>query len=696
MRPEILYPFFAETLSLPGVGGRTAANLEKIIGGRILDIFWHLPFDIIDRRKCPRLIDIDHEQIATVKVTIDRHDIPPHRSRAPYKVWCSDETGTICLTFFHARSDYLLKELPEGKVRLISGKIEVFKNALQMNHPDYIVPLARKDEIPMIQPVYPLTAGISAKVMGKITRGALGKARKLPEWIDKNLLKHEGWPDWYSALQAVHEPKSQSDVMASSLNRRRLAYDEFLASQLAMEIMRLQMRKKKGRSFKPKGALKAQILKGLPYELTGAQKRTLKEIEGDMAEDFAMMRLLQGDVGSGKTVVALLAMLNAVETGAQAAIIAPTEILARQHLQSLTEMCSNIPINIEILTGRNKGKKREAILERLAAGEIDILIGTHALFQKDVIYKDLGMAVIDEQHRFGVEQRMALAAKANNMAMDIVAMTATPIPRTLTLTIYGDMDVSKLDEKPAGRKSVDTRTLPLQRLDEIVEGCRRALDKGTQIYWVCPLVEESEKLDLAAASARFKHLEQIFGEKVGLVHGKMKAKDKDDVMEKFTSGEVSLLIATTVIEVGVNVPNATIMVIEHAERFGLSQLHQLRGRVGRGDEQSVCLLLYGHLGNENAKARLKIMRETDDGFLIAEKDLKLRGAGELLGVRQSGIPDFKVASIEDHGDLIRVARDDARLILNKDPALSSERGKALKMLLYLFERDEGVKYLKSG
>ena len=696
MRPEILFPFFAETLSLTGVGGRTAANLEKIIGGRILDIFWHLPVGIIDRSKRPSLSHIKHEQIVTLEVNIDRHDIPPSRSKAPYKIWCSDDTGTICLTFFHARADYLLKEMPEGTIRLISGKAEIFNGALQMNHPDYMVSLARQDEIPMIQPLYPLTAGISAKLMSKITAGSLKKARILPEWIDPSFLKKQRWLSWYDALKMAHSPENEEGISPSSHARRRLAYDEFLANQLAMEIMRQKLKKKKGRSFKPDGILKAQILKDLPYELTNAQKRSLQEIELDMAEEAAMMRLLQGDVGSGKTVVALLAMVNALETGVQTAIIAPTEILARQHLESITDLCKNTSLKVEILTGRHKGKKREAILKRLSSGEINILIGTHALIQKDVIYKDLGMAVIDEQHRFGVEQRLALSAKANGIAMDVLAMTATPIPRTLTLTIYGDMDVSKLDEKPAGRKAIDTRTIPLQKLNDVVLGVGRAIKQNKQIYWVCPLVEESEKLDLAAAEERFLHLETLFGDKVGLVHGKMKAKDKDAVMEKFSAGEILILIATTVIEVGVNVPNATIMIIEHAERFGLSQLHQLRGRVGRADEQSTCLLLYGHLGSKNATSRLKIMRETDDGFIIAEEDLKLRGAGELLGTRQSGMPDFKIASLEDHGDLIGIARDDARLILNKDPELASERGKALKTLLYLFERDEGVKYLKSG
>ncbi|MBL4803206.1 MAG: ATP-dependent DNA helicase RecG [Emcibacter sp.] len=443
--------------------------------------------------------------------------------------------------------------------------------------------------------------------------------------------------------------------------------------------------------------MKQQLLDRLPYSLTRAQDESLAEIEQDLAQPFAMMRLLQGDVGSGKTVVALLAMLVSVETGAQAAIIAPTEILARQHFAGLCEMTEGMDVKVAILTGRDKGKARAKILAELAAGEIDILVGTHALFQKDVIYHDLAFAVIDEQHRFGVEQRMALTQKGRkDVSMDVLTMTATPIPRTLTLTAYGDMDVSRLYEKPPGRKPVDTRTIHLSRLDDVVQGIGRAITQGTRAFWICPLVEESEVLDLAAAEERYRHLEQIFGLRVGLVHGKMKPKEKDQVMERFVKGDIDILVATTVVEVGVNVPEATIMVIEHAERFGLSQLHQLRGRVGRGTEKSTCLLLYGALGEGAAKARLKIMRETEDGFVIAEEDLRLRGAGELLGTRQSGMPDFKVASLEEHGNLIAMARDDARLILEKDPDLKTARGQSLRILLYLFERDEGVKYLTSG
>ncbi|WP_417317525.1 ATP-dependent DNA helicase RecG [Emcibacter sp.] len=697
MRPEILYPFFAETVSLPGVGGRIAQLLDKVVGNRVLDLFWHFPVDVIDRRNSPQLSEVRHEQMVTVEVEIGAHDAPPPRTRRPYRIWCHDGTAQMQLIFFHAKGDYLRRQLPEGEKRLISGKVEIFNGQLQMSHPDYIVAPDKRDEIPVIEPVYPLTAGISGRVMGRIVRAALERAVELPEWMDAALKQREGWPGWHEALRALHYPETAADLDPSRKAHRRLAYDEFLANQLALALIRREAKKKKGRALTTEGPLVGKLIETLPYELTGSQKECIAEINGDLASPSAMMRLLQGDVGSGKTVVALASMLAAVQSGAQAALLAPTEILARQHYDSLREMAVALDIRIEVLTGRDKGKARTALLADLAAGEIDILVGTHALFQKDVIYHDLALAVIDEQHRFGVEQRMALAAKGKpGQGMDILAMTATPIPRTLTLTAYGDMDVSRLTEKPPGRQPVDTRTISHNRLDEVVRSLHRALEGGARIYWICPLVEESEKSDLAAAEDRFRQLDQIFPGRVGLVHGKMKGPEKDKVMAAFAAGDLDVLVATTVIEVGVNVPEATVMVIEHAERFGLAQLHQLRGRVGRGSGKSVCLLLYGNLASEAARARMKIMRETEDGFLIAEEDLRLRGAGELLGTRQSGMPDFRVASLEFHSDLIPVARDDARLILEKDPDLKTERGEALRVLLYLMEQDEGIRYLRSG
>tara|TARA_B100001939_G_scaffold282483_1_gene251539 strand:- start:1206 stop:3299 length:2094 start_codon:yes stop_codon:yes gene_type:complete len=697
MRPEILYPFFAETISLSGVGGRLAGLLEKPVGRRILDLLWHLPTDVIDRRLSPKLSEIRHEQIITVEVEIGNHEPPPAKSRRPYRIWCHDGTASLQLIFFHVKGDYLVRQLPVGSRRVISGRVEIFNGQLQMSHPDYMLSSERREEIPALEPVYPLTAGISGKMMTRIIRTALERVVDLPEWQDDALRRRQGWPGWKAALLNLHYPEGAGDLLPESPARRRLAYDEFLANQLALALVRRQSRRKKGRALRGGGKLTRQLYQNLPYELTSSQKACLEEIRADLAAPTAMMRLLQGDVGSGKTVVALISMLCAVESGAQAALLAPTEILARQHYESLKELTQELDLRLEVLTGRDKGKAREKTLAALAAGEIDILVGTHALFQKDVIYHDLALVVIDEQHRFGVEQRMALAAKGKEgESMNVLAMTATPIPRTLTLTAYGDMDVSRLTEKPPGRKPVDIRTIPLGRLDEVVQSLARAIRSGARIYWICPLVEDSEVTDLAAAEARHRELAQIFGDRVGLVHGKMKGRDKDQVMARFASGDLDILVATTVIEVGVNVPEATVMVIEHAERFGLAQLHQLRGRVGRGTGKSVCLLLYSNSGGETARARLRIMRETEDGFRIAEEDLRLRGAGEVLGTRQSGLPDFRVASLEAHQDLIPIARDDARLILEKDPELKSPRGRALRILLYLFEQDEGIKYLRSG
>jgi ATP-dependent DNA helicase RecG len=539
-----------------------------------------------------------------------------------------------------------------------------------------------------------LTAGLPHKTVLKAVRAALQRAPSLPEWIEPGLFRKVGWPAWDQAIRAVHAPEAETDLSPASAARRRLAYDELLANQLALGLVRASFRQLAGRPIKGDGRLRKVIVDALPFSLTAAQHRSLAEIDRDMAEPLRMLRLLQGDVGSGKTVVALLAMAQAVECGCQAALMAPTEILARQHLATLEVLAAPAGLRLGLLTGRDKGKARDRILSALAEGQIDILIGTHALFQEGVAFRDLALAVIDEQHRFGVHQRLDLAAKGQ--AVDMLVMTATPIPRTLMLTSYGDMDVSRLDEKPPGRKPVDTRVLPLARLPEVVEGVRRAIAHGAKVYWICPLVEESEKIDLAAAADRHAELSEIFGSRVGLVHGKMKGPAKDAQMAAFAGDGLDLLVATTVIEVGVNVPEATVMVVEHAERFGLAQLHQLRGRIGRGDRASSCLLLYGAPLSEAGKARLNILRESEDGFLIAEEDLRLRGAGELLGTRQSGLPEFRLADLEQHADLLATARDDARMLLETDPHLKTPRGQAVRTLLYLFERDSVVKTLRSG
>ncbi|MDP1628067.1 ATP-dependent DNA helicase RecG [Parvibaculum sp.] len=694
MRPEVLFPLFAPARSLPGIGPRLEALVEKLAGPKVVDLLWHLPSGLIDRRNRPAIAEVRDGDIATMEVTVGLH-IPPRTKRLPYRVHVFDDTGEMQIVFFNARPEHVAKLLPEGQRRIVSGRVEFYQGAPQMTHPDHMIGLDELADLPLLEPVYPLTAGLPLKAIQKAIRGALPRLPDLPEWQDGPWLKARGWAPWKNSLVAAHEPQSSADLESDASARARLAYDELLANQLALGLVRLRMRRLPGRSITGDGHLRKKVEAALPFALTGAQLRALAEISADMKSEHRMLRLLQGDVGSGKTVVALLAMLNAVEAGFQAAMMAPTEILARQHYTTLAPLCTAAGIRLELLTGREKGKRREDILMALANGDIDILVGTHALFQGDVTFSDLAFAVVDEQHRFGVHQRLMLTSKGGT-GTDVLVMTATPIPRTLTLTAYGDMDVSKLDEKPPGRKPVDTRALPLDRLNDVVAGLNRALARGDQVYWVCPLVEESDEVDAAAAEERHRHLQSIFGEKVGLVHGRMKAADKDAVMARFQAGEIRILVATTVIEVGVNVPTATVMVIEHAERFGLAQLHQLRGRVGRGGDKSSCLLLYQAPLGETAAARIKIMRETEDGFRIAEEDLRLRGAGELLGTRQSGLPSFRLANIETQQELLAAAYDDARLILDRDAELESPRGQALRILLYLFERDEAIRYLRSG
>jgi ATP-dependent DNA helicase RecG len=694
MRPAILFPLFAETRTLSGIGPKLQALIARVAGTRLVDLIFDLPVGLVDRSYRPKVAAAEAGRIATLALTVLEH-VPSRVKSQPYRVRCSDDTSLIDLVYFHADGDYLMKTLPPGSKRIVSGRVEVFRERPQMPHPDYVFAPEEADKLPLHEPVYGLTEGLPGKAMLRAVRGALDKVPAMPEWLDPALVKTRGWAPFGEALQAVHAPQSEKDLVPLTPPRQRLAYDELLANQLALLLIRNNMRAGKGRPLKGNNHIRERALTALPFSLTQAQKTALDEIEADMASQTRMLRLLQGDVGSGKTIVAFLALLTAVESGVQGALMAPTEILARQHRATLEPLAKAAGISMALLTGRERGANRDETLAALAEGKIDILVGTHALFSEDVAFRDLGLAVIDEQHRFGVHQRMTLQAKGNTPA-DVLVMTATPIPRTLALTAYGDMDVSRLTGRPPGRQPVETRVLPSDRLDEVIGHLRGAIAKGARAYWVCPLVEESEKIDLAAAEERAELLRAALGPRIGLVHGRMKGPERDAVMAKFKAGEVSVLVATTVIEVGVDVPEATIMVVEHAERFGLAQLHQLRGRVGRGRGKSSCLLLYqGPLG-PTAKARLKIMRETDDGFVIAEEDLRLRGAGELLGERQSGLPEFRLADLALHAELVAVARDDVELILSRDPDLKSPRGEALRVLLYLFGRDEAVRYLRTG
>ncbi|WP_428027690.1 ATP-dependent DNA helicase RecG [Altererythrobacter sp.] len=686
MRPEALNPLFVECDALDGVGPKIKKPLDKLGLTRVRDLAYHLPERFVTRRPVEDLDQASEGEQIVIALTPVEHRAP-RNNRGPYRVLAQDSVGNICALTYFGRASYTAKKLlPVGEKRWVSGRLDRYGDMLQIVHPDHVEKegggaLARLNE-----PVYGLSEGLTQPRVVGLVEQALARLPELPEWIEPSQFEREGWPAWRDAMHLAHKSENASA-------RDRLAYDELLANSLALMLVRADNRSRKGQSLRGDGSLRGKLQ--LPFPLTGAQTRSISEIEGDLAQEAPMLRLLQGDVGAGKTVVALEAMLIANEAGKQAALLAPTEILARQHYETIRSMAAPTGVEVALLTGRDKGRARESILMGLMDGSIDIVIGTHAIFQDSVAYKDLALVVVDEQHRFGVQQRLQLASKGKRTPHTL-AMTATPIPRTLTLAQYGEMDVSRLDEMPPGRKPIITRVMSMERMGEIVDGVARHLKTGQQAFWVCPMVHESEAADLAAAEARYAALNDRFGDAVVLVHGQMKPEEKDAAMERFVSGEASLLVATTVIEVGVDVPNATLVVVEQAEHFGLAQLHQLRGRVGRGSEQAVCLLLRSNALSETAKRRLALMRETQDGFRIAEEDLELRGGGELLGTRQSGDTPFRVANLEQITRLLPAAHADARLLMERDGGLSSERGKAARLLLYLFERDWGVQLLRGG
>ena len=700
MRPSRLDPLFASVATLSGVGPKTAKLFDRLLGtpernARVLDLLFHLPHAFLDRRNRPKIADAPFDAPVVLEVRVVEHQEPGGRySKAPYRVLVEDETGDLLLVFFLANRDWIARSLPVGSTRWVSGKLEQWDGHRQIVHPDRVLDADALAKLKPLEPVYGLTEGLNAGHARRAADAALTRLPTLAEWLDADFMRQQDWPNFQTALVVQHAPDDLSDIAPESPARQRLAYDELLAQQLALRLVRAKTTEVRGRASIGHGRIADVIANHLPFRLTGAQDRALAEIRDDLAASKRMLRLLQGDVGSGKTIVALLAMATIVEAGCQAALMAPTEILARQHFDRIVGFAEGSALRIALLTGRDRPAARDATLRALADGDIDIVVGTHALVQDGVDFRDLGLAIVDEQHRFGVHQRLALGRKG--VAADILVMTATPIPRTLVLTYFGDMDVSKLDEKPPGRQPIPTRAVPTERMDELITSLSRAIESGARAYWVCPLVDESEDSDLAAATERHASLQAIFGDRVGLIHGRMRGPDKDAAMAAFSNGDTRILVATTVIEVGVDVPEATIMVIEHAERFGLSQLHQLRGRVGRGTAESSCILLYKAPLGETARARLTILRESEDGFRLAEEDLRLRGEGEVLGSRQSGIPGFKLADLTIHAELARIARDDAALIVERDPALASERGKALLTLLYLFERDEAVRLLRAG
>lgn len=692
-RPPALFPLFAGVETLPGVGPKAAEALAQMGVTRPRDLIFTLPHSLVRRRPIAHLAEAHAPEIVTVAVTVDRHAQPTARGR-PWRVYCTDGTNDLQLVFFHPRKDWIEKQLPVGQRRIISGKIELFDGRLQMVHPDHI---SEPGETlpPEFEPIYPLSGRLTQGVMHKAAQAAMTRLPVVAEWIDTALLQREGWPDWQHALAQAHAPVDMAGITPSHPARARLAYDELFAHQLTLALVRRDRRRKAGRINQGDGRLRQRVLEGLPWPPTGAQRRAVNEIAADMAAPYRMNRLVQGDVGAGKTLVAFLAMLIAVEAGGQGAMMAPTEILARQHFRALEPFAKLAGIRLEVLTGRDKGDARANILTDLAEGRIDILVGTHAVIQSTVEFADLRLAVIDEQHRFGVTQRLELASKGA-IPPDMMVMTATPIPRSLALAQYGDMDLSVLDEKPPGRQPITTTVVTDKRIGDVVARLRSALDGGARAYWVCPLVEESEAVDLTAAEARFTELRAIFGADVRLVHGQMPAEERDAAMAAFAKGEARILVATTVIEVGVDVPEATIMVIERAESFGLAQLHQLRGRVGRGTGASSCVLLYHEPLSENGRRRLQTLRETEDGFRIAEEDLSMRGAGDVIGTAQSGLPRFRIADLERQGGLMALARQDAQAFLERDPEMKSERGQAARLLLWLMEQDKAIRLIGAG
>ncbi len=693
-RPEQLFPLFAGLETLEGIGPKTAQLLAQVDVTTPRDLLFSLPYAVVDRRRRDTIRGVDIPATLTVEVTVGAHR-PPRGRGGAYRVHVEDSQGDFQLVFFHARPEYLRRVLPPGARRVVSGKLELFDGMAQMVHPDHMLSVDEADDIPEFEPVYHLTQGVTQKTMFKAIQGALERLPDLAEWIDPKQRDRESWPDWQAAMRAAHSPSGLDDISPTAPSRARLAYDELMAHQLTLAIARRRERKSRGIVSIGTGKLQGKVLNSLPYRPTSAQSRAIEEIAADMAGPERMSRLLQGDVGAGKTLVAFIALLVAVESGGQGVMMAPTEILARQHLEALQPLAEEAGIVLELLTGRDKGGERKAKLRALADGKIKILVGTHAVFQPDVQFQDLRLAIIDEQHRFGVRQRMELAEKG--VGADVLVMTATPIPRSLALAQYGDMDVSVLDEKPPGRKPIKTAVVSTERMEEVIGHLRGAIDSGRQCYWVCPLVEESEVVDLTAAEDRFKRLRAILGEGVvGLVHGQMPPADKDAAMAAFQAGETKVLVATTVIEVGVNVPNATIMVIERAEIFGLAQLHQLRGRVGRGDAASTCLLMYQPPLSDGGRKRLEVLRETEDGFVIAETDLSIRGAGDVIGTAQSGLPRFQIADLERQAALMAVAQSDARALLAADPGLDSARGRAARVLLWLMRQDQAIRLISVG
>jgi ATP-dependent DNA helicase RecG len=700
-RPTALDPLFRSLHSIKGVGPQLSALLTRFFGAPegqeavALDLLMHMPSGFIDRRRMDGVARAVHNNVATLKLHIDRHQPPPRgKPHIPHRVFAHDETGDIQLVYFRAQGGWVEKLLPVGEERYVSGTIGFFQGEKQITHPDFVVEVGKFEDMPLVEPVYPLTHGLSSRVLIKLARQVLDSLPDLPEWIPDERLEQFKWPGFREGMRTAHAPETPDEAELWSPGRMRLAYDEYLAGQLALLIVRSQLVAPRGIARQFDGSISSRVEAALPYQLTEGQKLAVEDIRRDLAAPERMSRLLQGDVGAGKTVVALMAMAAMAESGAQSALMTPTELLAAQHFRTLKPICDAVGLGIVLLTGKMSAAERRGVLAPISSGATHIVVGTHALFQSGVEFHNLGLTVVDEQHRFGVHQRLALSEKG--ALADLLVMTATPIPRTLVLTHFGDMAVSILREKPRGRQPIDTAVLSIGEYDRIVGRLQARIGEGAQAFWVCPLVEESETLDVVSAEDRFAELQKVFGDDVALVHGRMSAAAKQEAMDRFQRNEAKILVATTVIEVGVDVPNASIMIIEHAERFGLAQLHQLRGRVGRGSQRSACLLLYKEPLSLTATERLETIKSTEDGFVIAEKDLELRGQGDVLGTRQSGMPGYHLAVPDVHRHLLEWAHDDAKAALMRNPGLAGEDGEAMRTLLYLFRKDLAIPLLRAG
>ncbi len=689
----ILAAMLAPARASRGARRETMELIEKVAGGPLVrDLVFLAPNSAIDRRNRVPIAETRDGEIATIEAEVDGH--MPAFKNIPHRIRLRDETGFLSVAYFRGSEEMFKRMWPIGQTRLVSGVVTFYDGMRQMLHPDHVVDPAKGEAPPAVEPIYPLTQGLPGRTLQRAIGFALDTVPDMPEWLEATTVKAHAWPAFRAALEKLHRPETPDDVSSQSPFRTRLAYDELFARQCALRLRRAHRRKAPGRAVAGDGRYTSKLLAGLGFKPTRAQARSNDEIFADMGQPAPMLRLLQGDVGSGKTLVAALAMARCAEAGLQSALMAPTDLLARQHGATLAPLLEAAGVSMAVLTGRDKGRDRKAIMARLAAGDLSVVIGTHALFQDEVSFHDLGLIVIDEQHRFGVSDRMRMVAKG--FAPHVLVMSATPIPRTLALSIHGDMDLSVLDEKPPGRMPIRTATMPTSRLSEVLDAIADASARGERAYWVCPLIEESEAVDLAAVQDRYEQLRERFGDGVEIVHGRMSPTSREAAMERFRSGAAFLLVATTVIEVGVNVTEATIMVIEHAERFGLAQLHQLRGRVGRGDKQGSCVLLWKPPLGEGAKARLDAVRRNDDGFAIAEIDFNMRGAGDMLGTQQSGLPPFRLVDPETHAKMLGAADQEARLALDRDGNLTTPRGQAIRLALALFGYADAAELARSG